>query len=99
LPGPPHTRFAKAFYATIAAATLLGALANVLHIRPIKALVWSAVLNALTAVPVMVLLVKIGSNPKIMGELVISRGSRCLGWLATAAMALASAGFIGSLFL
>jgi Mn2+/Fe2+ NRAMP family transporter len=90
---------AKAFYGTIAIATLLGALANVLDISPIKALVWSAVLNAFTAVPIMVLLMKLGSNPKIMGAFVISRKSRVFGWLATAMMALASAGFVGSLFL
>jgi NRAMP (natural resistance-associated macrophage protein)-like metal ion transporter len=89
---------AKAFYATIAIATLLGALANLLHISPIKALVWSAVLNALTAVPIMVLLIKIGCNKQIMGNFVISRRSRWIGWLATAVMALASAGFIVSLF-
>jgi NRAMP (natural resistance-associated macrophage protein)-like metal ion transporter len=90
---------AKAFYGTIAAATLLGALANFSHISPIKALVWSAVLNALTAVPIMVLLMKIGSNPRIMGEFVTSRRSLWIGWLATLVMALASAGFIASLFL
>jgi NRAMP (natural resistance-associated macrophage protein)-like metal ion transporter len=89
---------AKAFYATIAIATLLGALANLLHISPIKALVWSAVLNALTAAPIMVLLMKIGSNRKIMGTFIISRRSRVIGWLATGVMALASAGFIDSLF-
>lgn len=90
---------AKAFYGTIAVATLLGALANFLRISPIKALVWSALLNALTAVPIMVLLMKIGSNHKIMGPFIISRRSRVIGWVATAIMALASAGFIGSLFL
>jgi NRAMP (natural resistance-associated macrophage protein)-like metal ion transporter len=89
---------AKAFYGTIAVATLLGALANFLHISPIKALVWSAVLNALTAVPIMVLLMQIGSNSKIMGSFVISARSRIIGWLATGVMALASAGFIVSLF-
>jgi NRAMP (natural resistance-associated macrophage protein)-like metal ion transporter len=91
-------RQAKAFYGTIAIATLLGALANFLHISPIKALVWSAVLNALTAVPIMVLLMKMGADQKIMGRFVISPRSRVIGWLATLVMALASAGFIASLF-
>ena len=90
---------AKAFYGTIAAATLLGALANLLHISPIKALVWSAVLNALTAVPIMVLLMKIGANRRIMGAFVVSRRSYLVGWLATLVMGFASAGFVGSLFL
>ena len=90
---------AKAFYATIGVATLLGALANFLHISPIKALVWSAVLNALTAVPIMILLMQLGANPKVMGKFTISRRSRVIGWMATAVMAVASAGFVGSLIL
>jgi NRAMP (natural resistance-associated macrophage protein)-like metal ion transporter len=93
----PHQ--AKAFYGTIGVATLLGALANFLHISPIKALVWSAVLNAITAVPIMVLLMRLSSNPKVMGQFVVSRRSWIGGWLATGVMALASAGFLVSLIL
>lgn len=48
---------AKAFYAAIALATLVGAIANVLKVSPIKALIWSAVLNALAAAPIMVLFI------------------------------------------
>jgi NRAMP (natural resistance-associated macrophage protein)-like metal ion transporter len=88
---------AKAFYATIAAATMIGAIANVLKISPIKALVWSAVLNAIAAVPIMVLLMQMGSNPAVMGEFTISRRSRVIGWLATSVMGVASLGFIISL--
>jgi NRAMP (natural resistance-associated macrophage protein)-like metal ion transporter len=88
---------AKAFYATIALATLIGAAANILKISPIKALVWSAVLNAIAAAPVMVLLMKLGANPAVMGKFTISRRSRIIGWCATLVMAAASLGFIASL--
>jgi Mn2+/Fe2+ NRAMP family transporter len=88
---------AKAFYATIAAATMIGAIANVLKISPMKALVWSAVLNAIAAVPIMVLLMQMGSNPAVMGEFTISRRSRVIGWLATSVMGVASLSFIISL--
>jgi NRAMP (natural resistance-associated macrophage protein)-like metal ion transporter len=88
---------AKAFYATIALATLLGAIANVLHISPIKALVWSAVLNAVAAAPIMVLLMQLGANPAVMGQFTISRRSRLIGWCATLMMGAASLGFIISL--
>lgn len=88
---------AKAFYGTIALATLIGAIANMLHISPIKALVWSAVLNAIAAVPIMVLLLKLGANPTVMGKFTISRRSRLVGWCATLLMAVASLGFIVSL--
>jgi NRAMP (natural resistance-associated macrophage protein)-like metal ion transporter len=88
---------AKAFYATIAAATLLGAVANILKVSPMKALVWSAVLNAIVAVPIMILLMQMATNPSIMGKFTISRRSRTLGWLATIVMGMASLGFITSL--
>jgi NRAMP (natural resistance-associated macrophage protein)-like metal ion transporter len=93
---PQH---AKAFYATIAVATLLGAAANVLHISPIKALVWSAVLNAIASVPIMVLLMRLGSSAAVMGPFIISTRSRLVGWLATLVMTAASLGFILSVFL
>jgi NRAMP (natural resistance-associated macrophage protein)-like metal ion transporter len=90
---------AKAFYATIAVATLIGAVANVLKISPIKALVWSAVLNAIAAVPIMVLLMQMGTNPAVMGQFTISRRSRLVGWCATLIMGAASLGFIISIAL
>jgi len=88
---------AKAFYATIALATVIGAVANVFKISPIKALVWAAVLNAVAAVPIMVLLMQLGANPAVMGEFTISRRSRLVGWCATLVMGAASLGFVISL--
>lgn len=88
---------AKAFYGTIAVATLIGAVANVLKVSPMKALVWSAVLNAIVAVPIMMLLMRISTNSSVMGKFVISRRSQILGWLATIVMGIASLGFIVSL--
>jgi Mn2+/Fe2+ NRAMP family transporter len=88
---------AKAFYGTIAIATLIGAIANVLKISPIKALVWSAVLNAIAAVPIMVLLMQMATNATVMGKFTISRRSRAVGWIATLIMGAASLGFIISL--
>jgi NRAMP (natural resistance-associated macrophage protein)-like metal ion transporter len=88
---------AKAFYAAIAAATLLGAAANVFKISPIKALIWAAALNAVVAVPVMFLIMKIATNRKIMGPFRIERPWVMLGWLATVVMAVASVAFLLSL--
>jgi NRAMP (natural resistance-associated macrophage protein)-like metal ion transporter len=88
---------AKAFYATIAAATLLGAVANILKVSPMKALLWSAVLNAIVAVPIMILLMQMATSPSVMGKFTISRRSRVVGWIATLVMGAASVGFIISL--
>jgi Mn2+/Fe2+ NRAMP family transporter len=62
-----------------------------------KALVWSAVLNAIVAAPIMVLLMQVATNRSIMGQFTISRRSRVIGWLATIVMGVASLGFIISL--
>jgi Mn2+/Fe2+ NRAMP family transporter len=90
---------AKAFYAAIAAATLIGALANILSISPIKALEWSAVLNAIVAVPVMAILMRIATNEKIMGKFKVGGWWSALGRSATAVMGNASIVFLGSLVL
>jgi Mn2+/Fe2+ NRAMP family transporter len=87
-------RKAKAFYATIALATLLGAAGNVAHINPMKSLVWAAVLNGLVAVPVMVMVMLLGSRPDVMGKFRISTRLEAFGWIATAVMAVASTVFL-----
>lgn len=84
---------AKAFYGTIAAATLLGAALNIADVSAMKALVWAAVLNGIVAAPVMALLVLMGMSPKLMGSFTISRRALYLGWLATAVMVVATAGW------
>jgi Mn2+/Fe2+ NRAMP family transporter len=92
---PPQQ--AKAFYASIAAATVIGAGANALAISPVKALVWSAVLNAIVAVPVMALIMRMATDIKIMGQFKVTGLWTFMGWLATAIMALASVVFLTSL--
>ena len=90
---------AKAFYATIALATMIGALINFSPINPIKALYWSAVINGVAAVPVMAIMMSITSDPKIMGEFVIRGTVRNIGWIATGVMAAAVVGMAITAFL
>ena len=84
---------AKAFYGAIAAATLLGAAANVFGLNPVKALVWSAVLNGVVAVPVMVMLMLMSVSKRIMGRFTVSKAWATLGWVATGTMVVASVTF------
>ena len=81
---------AKAFYATIVMATLVGILLNFAPINPIKALYWCAVINGIVAVPVMGLMMLMVANAKIMGEFTIGGWLTGLGWIATAVMAAAA---------
>ena len=80
-------RDAKLFYGVIAAATLLGVGINFVGLDPIKALFWSAVINGIVAVPVMVVMMLMAVRPDIMGQWTLSRPLRAMGWLSTAVMA------------
>jgi NRAMP (natural resistance-associated macrophage protein)-like metal ion transporter len=87
---------AKAFYLTIAIATLLGLALNVVRLDPVKALFWSAVVNGVVAVPLMAMIMLIAARPAVMGQFVIGRWLRGFGWLATGVMALAAAGMFAT---
>ena len=90
-------REAKAFYGTIAAATLAGAALNFTALDPIKALYWSAVVNGVLAAPLMAIMMLIARNPRVMGRLTLSRPMMIGGWLATLIMAAAAVVFFISL--
>jgi len=79
---------AKGFYGIIAFATLGGVLLDFTPIDPIKALFWSAVINGVIAVPIMVVMMLMATRAEVMGPFVIKRRLKFLGWLATAVMAL-----------
>ena len=80
---------ARGFYAIIAAATLIGVAIDFTPIDPIKALLWSAVINGVIAVPVMVVMMLMAVQPQVMGRFVIKRELTILGWCATCVMAIA----------
>lgn len=87
---------AKAFYATIAAATVIGGLLNFSPLDPIKALFWSAVINGVVAVPVMFMIMRLATSKKTMGQFHISNTLAVFGWLATLVMALAVVGMFAT---
>ncbi|HZE90958.1 MAG TPA: divalent metal cation transporter, partial [Rhizobacter sp.] len=80
---------ARGFYAIIMAATAVGALMGSLEVDPMRALVWSAVVNGVISVPIMVAMMWIGQSKRIMGSLTITRRHRFFGWAATVVMGLA----------
>lgn len=90
---------AKAFYGTIVAMTLIGALASTSSLNPISALVWSAVINGVVAVPLMALVMLMAGDRRIMGALTASRPWMIIGWAATAVMTLAALGMVASALL
>jgi NRAMP (natural resistance-associated macrophage protein)-like metal ion transporter len=82
-------REARGFYGIIIAATGIGTALSVLNVDPIKALVWSAIVNGVISVPIMVVLMLIGQSDRLMGKYTISRRHRFFGWMATLIMAVA----------
>jgi hypothetical protein len=90
---------AKAFYATILAAIVIGAIANVLTISPMRALVWIAVINGIVAVPVMTLLMLMAVNARVIGRFTVSGPVLWLGSLAAGLMAAAAIGWAASWFM
>ena len=85
---------AKAFYGAIAAATAIGVALNFTPIDPIKALFWSAVINGVVAVPVMIILMLMTRRTEIMGQFTINGWLSWLGWAATVAMAACVVGMV-----
>jgi NRAMP (natural resistance-associated macrophage protein)-like metal ion transporter len=78
---------ALAFYSVLALSGAIGIALNFTPINPISALYWSAVINGVLAVPVMVLLMLMARHRNVMGSFVIGGPLYWLGWLSTAAMA------------
>jgi Mn2+/Fe2+ NRAMP family transporter len=77
---------AREFYGIIAFATVGGVLLNFTRIDPIRALLWSADINCVIAVPIMAVMMRLGANRSIMGSLAIRSRLRNLGWAATGLM-------------
>jgi len=78
---------AKEFYGIIAFATVGGVVLNFTSLDPMRALLWSAVMNGVIAVPIMAVMMLLAARSDIMGSFVIPRRLGWLGWIATLAMA------------
>jgi NRAMP (natural resistance-associated macrophage protein)-like metal ion transporter len=90
---------AHGFYGVITIATLVGLLVNFLHIPPFKMLYYTAVINGIIAVPLLIVILRIANNSQIMGKYVNSRASNILGWIITLVMTGAAGAVIYSLFI
>ncbi|MDB5959138.1 MAG: iron transporter [Massilia sp.] len=80
---------AQEFYGIIALATIGGMLLNFAPIDPIKALVLSAQINGVIAVPIMAVMMLLAHNKKLMGEFTLSRRHTFIGWLGVLVMLVA----------
>src|SRR5437868_3371548 len=84
----PHR--CREFYGVIAVSTLVGMAINFLHINPITALFWTAVINGFLTPPLLVIIMLVANNPKVMGQRVNSPWTNLLGWATVLAMTAAA---------
>jgi NRAMP (natural resistance-associated macrophage protein)-like metal ion transporter len=84
----------KRFNGAIAIFTALAMCLNFLGLNPMKALVWSSVVQGLSTPLLMLLIMLITTNRKIMGRWVNTRPLNILGWVTTTAIFAASIGFL-----
>jgi Mn2+/Fe2+ NRAMP family transporter len=82
---------ARGFYGIIAISVLAGLVIQYSPISPMKALFWSAVINGVVAVPLLVVIILLASKKSVMGAYTAPRSLIILGWIATAIMAAAAA--------
>ena len=81
---------ARGFYGVIAVSVLVALGIQYSPISPMKALFWSAVINGVVAVPLMVVIILLVSKKSVMGAFTASRTLVILGWIATAVMSAAA---------
>lgn len=82
---------ARGFYAVIAVSVLAGLFIQYSPIGPMKMLFWSAVINGVVAVPLLVVIILIASRKSVMGAFTASRPILVLGWIGAAIMGVAAA--------
>jgi len=81
---------ARGFYGVIAVSVIAGLAIQYSPISPMKALFWSAVINGVVAVPLMVVIIMLVSKKSVMGAFTASRSIIILGWIATVVMGAAA---------
>jgi NRAMP (natural resistance-associated macrophage protein)-like metal ion transporter len=91
-------KHASAFYGVIIISMLVGLAMNFIGLDPIKALIYSAVINGIIAPIILVLILGLSSNQKIMGEWANGGTVKMLGWLTVIVMTISGIAAIVSLF-
>ena len=90
---------ATSFYGVIIIAMILGIVLNFIGLNPIKALIYSAVLNGVISPIILFLIVRLGSNEEVMGRFKNKKIGNILGWFTVILLAVVSIYTIIFLFL
>lgn len=90
---------AKRFYALIGGFTIVAAALNFLGLNPMRALVYSGIVQGFSTPPLLLFILLMTNNRRIMGDKVNSAPLNILAWVTVAAIFSASAGLVMSWFI
>ncbi len=90
-------RQAGAFYGIIVLSTGIGMVGNFFALDPIHMLIYAAAINGIIAPAVLYFVVRLSSNPQVMGAHVNTPLAALAGWLTIGAMALVGVAALGTL--
>jgi len=77
---------AKSFYLIIASSTVVGLWINFMGLDPIRALFYTAIINGIIAVPLLIAVIKVANDKKILHTHTNRKLSNVLGWVTVAIM-------------
>ncbi|MCE9652370.1 MAG: divalent metal cation transporter [Nitrosarchaeum sp.] len=77
---------AKSFYLIISTSTIVGLWINFIGLDPIRALYYTAIINGIIAVPLLIAVIKVANDKKILHGHTNKKLSNVLGWLTVAIM-------------
>ncbi len=92
-------RQAYAFYGIIIFSLILGLIINFLGLDPIKALIYSAIINGIISPLILIQILILANNDKVMGTFKNSKIYSVFGWIATSIMILVGIITIINLFM
>ena len=90
---------ATQFYVATAVFTAIAIGLNFLGFNPMKALVWSGIVQGFSTPPLMLLILLMTNSRALMGERVNSRLTNVLGWITVIAIFSASIGLVATWFI
>lgn len=87
------------FYGTIALVTIVAVALNLLGFNPMKALVWSGIVQGFSVPPLLLLMLLMANDRKVMGKRTNGLVTNTLGWITVAVTTAATVGLLVTLLL
>jgi Mn2+/Fe2+ NRAMP family transporter len=89
-----HPEDNKLFYGIIAAVTVLAIGLNFLGFNPMRALVWSGIVQGFSVPPLLLIMMVLTNRKEVMGARINSRSTNILGWITTAVTAMCTVALV-----